>query len=319
MFNGKVLVVMGGTSTEREVSLRSGEAMLHALLESGVNAQKFVLNEENVADILKLKPDCVVLALHGKGGEDGTIQGMLELAGIPYTGSRADSSAICMNKIYTKKILAYEKISTAKFVSISRNESFDKEELVERVVKTLGKTVVVKAPCQGSSVGVEMCENEEDIKASIERVYKYDHELLFEEYISGIELTVPVIKYQNQISTLPIIQIVSENAFYDYESKYTLGLSRHIVPATLNDAIKSKVEDLAKHTYSVLNCSGLVRVDFLLSQDNIPYVMEINTLPGMTETSLVPDSAKCEGISFNKLTMMLLDNALESKREREIN
>ena len=190
----KILVVMGGTSSEREVSLRSGEAMANALEAKGYRVERFVLNEDNVAQILEKRPDCAVLALHGKGGEDGTIQGMLELAGIPYTGSKVASSAVCMDKILAKKILAHDGIRTADFLSVPVNADFDPEMLARQVLERFGVPVVIKAPCQGSSVGIEIVRREQDLSNAMKRVYRYDGELLIERFLPGKELTVPVIK-----------------------------------------------------------------------------------------------------------------------------
>ncbi len=306
----KILVVMGGTSSEREVSLRSGDAMLRALLEKGYRAEGFVLNENNVAGILEKKPDCVVLALHGKGGEDGSIQGMLELAGIPYTGSKVASSSVCMDKILAKKILAYDGIRTADFLAVSPGDPFDPALLAETIVSRLGLPTVVKAPCQGSSVGIEIIRKKEDLPASLERVYRYDGELLIEAFLPGKELTVPVIKKREGVATLPVIEIVSENSFYDYESKYTAGMSHHIIPARISGEIRSEVEGMAVAAYRSLNCDGLVRVDFILGADEKPYLMEINTLPGMTGVSLVPDAARAVGIAFPDLVAQLVELAL---------
>ena len=310
MVDKRILVVMGGTSSEKEVSMRSGEAMYKAVCEKGYNAEKFVLTSSNAGDIIAIKPDCVLLALHGKGGEDGCIQGMLELAGIPYTGSGVASSAACMNKIFTKKIIAFEGIRTSKFISIGINEEFSYEQLKDRVLQEIGLPAVIKAPCQGSSVGVKIARSADSLSSILEEIYQLDHELLIEKYLPGKEITIPVIKKGKNISTLPIIEITSENSFYDYESKYTVGMSHHIIPAQISKDNEEIIKQMAIDTYKALNCSGLVRVDFMLDSNELPYVMEVNTLPGMTETSLVPDAARACGIEFNELVSLLIEDAL---------
>lgn len=298
---------MGGNSSEKEISMQSGEAIYQALVQKGYFAERFILSTNNVADIILMKPTCVFLALHGKGGEDGSIQGMLELAGIPYTGSGVASSAICMNKILTKKILVYEGIRTAKFVSISVNEEYKVANVVDSVIEKLEFPVVVKASSQGSSVGVMIARSKEELPFILENVYMMDHEVLVEEYLYGKELTVAVMKEPQGITVFPIIEIVSENNFYDYESKYTIGKSHHIIPARIDVEIKKEIELLAVSSYKALNCDGLVRIDYMLGNNNEPYVIEVNTIPGMTKTSLVPDAAKARGQEFSDLVSEMVE------------
>lgn len=304
----KILVVMGGTSSEREVSLRSGEAVYGALLRLGYDADKFILNSDNVSDIINIKPDLCVLALHGKGGEDGSIQGMLELAGIKYTGSGVASSANCMNKILTKKLLQIKEIPTPRYAVINKGE--DIIQFVNNLLAKFDFPLVVKAPCQGSSVGVEIAHNKEQLIKSIENNIDYDGEILIEEFISGTELTVPVMYDNDKLIALPIVEIVSENAFYDFESKYTSGMSHHIIPARVSDDACDKINRYAIDAYKALSCKGVARIDFFIDKDNNPYVIEINTIPGMTATSLVPDSAKADGISFDELVKKIVMQAL---------
>ena len=306
-----ILVVMGGTSSEKDVSLRSGEAMYQALIEKGYCVERFVLTDRNAAEIIEKKPACVVLALHGKGGEDGCIQGMLELVGIPYTGSGVASSAVCMNKILSKKLIAFEGIRTAPFLSVGINDALNAAELVSDVLRKIGLPAVVKAPCQGSSVGVKIVKTQEELRCAIEEIYPLDHELLLEAYIPGKEVTIPVFKADGRVSTLPIIEITSENSFYDYQSKYTKGMSHHIIPARIGEATANEVRQMAEAAYKALDCRGLVRVDFMLDEKQTPYLMEINTLPGMTETSLVPDAARAAGQQFPDLVEQLVQEAVK--------
>lgn len=303
----KILIVMGGTSSEREISLRSGQAVFEALVRLGYNVEKFILNQNNVKELLMIKPDLCVLALHGKGGEDGSIQGMLELAGIRYTGSGIVSSAMCMNKIITKKMLSHRNIPTPRFAEIKKGENI--EEFSKNLIKNFDFPMVVKAPCQGSSVGVEIVHNFEELTNAIKNNIEYDNEILIEEFINGIELTVPVMKQGCSAIAFPIVEIVSENTFYDYESKYTEGMSHHIIPARVNEEAAEKISQYAVDAYNALSCSGIARVDFFIDKDNNPYVIEINTIPGMTATSLVPDSAKAAGINFDELVEKIVIEA----------
>ncbi len=298
MKNKKILVIMGGTSSEREISLRSGEAVYNALLRMEYNAQKFILNDNNACDIIKEKPDLCVLTLHGKGGEDGSIQGMLELANIKYTGSGVAASANCMNKIITKKLLDYDDLPTPDFCCVKAGDDYLSS--AKSAITALSLPIVVKAPCQGSSVGVEIANNLEELVESIQRNMEYDGEILLEKFIKGVELSVPVMKDNGNIIALPMVEIVSENDFYDFESKYTDGMSHHIIPARISDDISKKINKFAIEAYKALSCNGVVRIDFFVDAKGNPFVIEINTIPGMTATSLVPDSAKAVGISFDE-------------------
>lgn len=312
----QILVVMGGMSTEREVSLRSGEAIYNALISRGYNAEKFILDSGNVSEIFKKSPDYVFLALHGKWGEDGTIQGMLELAGIPYTGSGVACSAVSINKILTKKMLKFHGIKTPEFISVSRYDVIKSETLAKRVVAEIGLPVVVKASCQGSSVGVKIVQRADELPSVIDELLVYDGELLFEEYMQGQEMTVPVIYDNGEIRVFPIIEITSENSFYDFESKYTAGMSHHIIPARISESVADEVKRLTVETYKALDCSGIVRVDFMLDVNNVPNVIEVNTLPGMTATSLVPDAARAVGMEFEDIVEKILMSADDKSKLR---
>lgn len=304
MKNKKILVVMGGISSEREISLRSGEAVFNALVARGYNAHKFILDKNNACEIANEKPELCVLVLHGKGGEDGTIQGLLELMNIPYTGSGVASSANCMNKILTKKLLEAEGIPTPRYETVKRGEDY------KNVAADFPLPLVVKAPCQGSSVGVEIVHSREELTAAIENNIDYDGEILIEKFIRGTEVTVPVMQEGDKTVALPIIEIVSENAFYDFESKYTSGMSHHIIPARISPEAAKKTEEYALKAYSALSCRGVARIDFFIDEEGNPYVIEINTIPGMTATSLVPDAAKAVGMSFEDLAEKIVLEAL---------
>ena len=304
----KVLVLMGGISTEREVSLRSGKAVTEALKEKGYEVECLDIQRETIGKIQEINPDVVFLALHGKYGEDGCIQGMLEWMGYPYTGPGVASSAICMDKILTKRILVNHNIPTPKFMEF---KAFDKG-IKDIILNEFSFPVVLKAACQGSSIGVSIIGNEEQLEKEIEEILEYGDSLLVEEFVKGTELTVPIIGNENY-RALPVIEITSENEFYDFESKYTQGMCQHIIPARIDEVTYKAVEEAALQAYGAAGCRGLSRVDIIIDENNNPYVIEINTLPGMTSMSLFPDSARYAGIEFPELLDELVKLALEGR------
>ncbi len=309
MKNKKILVIMGGTSSERDISLMSGEAVYDALADLNYNVKKFILDKDNAFEIAGEKPDLCVIMLHGKGGEDGAIQGMLELMNIPYTGSGLAASANCMNKILTKKLISLENIPTPEYAILKKDE--DVIPFVESMLSNFDFPLVVKAPCQGSSVGVEIVKSKSELISAIENNINYDDEILIERFIKGTELTVPVMQDGNRCIALPIVEIVSENTFYDFESKYTAGMSHHIIPARIPEAAAERIEKYAISAYKAVGCKGVARIDFFIDENNNPYVIEINTIPGMTKTSLVPDSAAAAGISFGNLVEKIIAQSLD--------
>lgn len=295
----KVLVLMGGISTEREVSLRSGKAVAEALSKKDYEVIALDITKESIGKIQEINPDVVFIALHGKGGEDGCIQGMLEWMGYPYTGPGVAASAICMDKILTKKILVNKNIRTPDFLEFDSLEG-DCEKIEEAILSKFSFPVVLKASCQGSSIGVSIVSDEEKLKKEICEIKKYGDGILVEEFIKGTEVTVPILG-NNNIRALPVIEITSENEFYDYESKYTEGMCRHIIPARIDEKVYAESEKIALDAYRALGCRGMSRVDIIISEENIPYVIEVNTIPGMTSMSLFPDSARYAGIEFPEL------------------
>ncbi len=308
-----VLVVCGGTSSERAISLRSGRAVLDALREYGYsNARLFDLKENNMGEILFARPDVVFLTLHGKGGEDGCIQGFLDLAGIPYTGSGVESSAVCMNKILTKQVLSAMRLPTAKFTVI-RKERVVKEgvaAIARDLIDFIGLPMVLKAPCEGSSIGVVIVREERDLSRAVLDVLTYDDRLLAEEFLSGTEITLPILG-NTELMVLPDVEITSEREFYDYTAKYTQGMCTHIIPARISEEDHERAKEIGKETYRVLNCRGLARIDFIVDERRGPMVIEVNTLPGMTEMSLFPDSARAMGIEFPELCHHILTLGLD--------
>ncbi|MDD3853485.1 MAG: D-alanine--D-alanine ligase [Syntrophomonadaceae bacterium] len=306
----KVLVIMGGTSEEREVSLRSGNAVYDALKSLGYSVEQLILNHDNLNQIESIKPDVVFIALHGKFGEDGTIQGHLQLMGIPYTGSGVATSAICMDKVISKKIFAYEQIPTADFLVLQKHEYInDRDKIEDSILKRMGLPMVVKPSTQGSSIGTVIVKSKMDLIPALEQAFAYDREILIEKFIEGTEVTVAVLG-NNSPRVLPVIEITSENDFYDYHSKYTQGMCHHIIPARIDDDLARQIEAICLRTYQVMGCRGVARIDVMTDNKGNPFVLEVNTIPGMTEMSLVPDAARAAGISFEQLVDELIKLAL---------
>lgn len=313
-----IVVVCGGVSTERKVSLRSGKSVYEALLRKGYNNVKlFDLTSDNIGVLLQIRPDIAFLALHGKGGEDGCIQGLLELAGIPYTGPGVCTSAVCMNKIVTKQILDNAGLPTAKFAVYKKNECQNIIEIVNQLVETIGLPMVLKSPCQGSSIGVVIVKNQSSIQDAITEVFKYGDYLLAEEFVNGIEITLPIMGNE-ELTVLPVIEITSEREFYDYTAKYTSGLCHHIIPACIDQKTEREVIEIGKRVYRELNCCGLSRIDFIVDKIKGPMVIEVNTLPGMTDMSLFPDAARYVGISYEDLVEKILEYGLTAHRDLDI-
>ena len=302
----KIVVVMGGPSTEAEVSRRSGKAILNALLEKGYQAEGLELDPPNFPQQIKASgADFVFNALHGKYGEDGIIQGTLDMMGIPYTSSGVMAAAVTMDKVATKRFFMAEGIPTPRAHTYFRFE-YNRRNLAEEIIEEFGVPVVVKASSQGSSIGVVIVEQPEELEAALEEAFKYDHEILVEKFIKGRELTVAVWGNEEHQEALPIIEITTVTGRYDYETKYKAGASSHIIPAPLPAEVSKAVEDIAIRAFAVCGCVGMARVDFMLDELNEPYAIEINTVPGMTETSLVPDAGRAAGIQFPDLCAKIL-------------
>ncbi len=313
-----VAVIMGGRSTEREVSLATGANISRALESKGHKVQQFDLSSDLAAALLKNEPDVAYIALHGKFGEDGTVQGLLDILGIPYVGSGVLASALGMNKYMSKQIFRQNGIPVARDVLIRRQDLREPvDHQIHQLKATIGLPAVVKPNSQGSTVGVTIVRNETDFAGAIATAFSVDEEALVEQYIPGIEVTVAVIGNLHP-RALPVIEIIStsKSAFYDYESKYTKGLSQHIIPARLPSQVLVQIQEISVRAYKAIGCRGFARVDLRVHEDTgDPFVLEINTLPGMTETSLVPDAARAEGIEFPELVELLIGLALGQERE----
>jgi D-alanine-D-alanine ligase len=327
----KIALILGGTSPEREVSKLSGLSIYKALLKLGYdtvlidpaygedqpkNVEAFFANEdfteisnENYVKALNMKLfdsiDLAFLALHGKWGEDGTVQSLLELKGIKYTGSNVVSSAVTMDKAMSKILFQYYNIKTPKWITVSSN-NYDLSSLVKEIEKKVKYPCVIKPNDQGSTVGLTICENESTVNEAIKLAMKFSDTALIEEYILGRELTVGILGQE----VLPVLEIKPKHNIYDYECKYTPGMSEYEVPAKISDELSDNLRKTSLTAFKALGCEGYARVDFILSKDNVGYCLEVNTLPGMTSTSLVPKMAKSVGISFEELVDRIVKSSL---------
>lgn len=302
---------MGGRSAEREVSLKSGQAVCEALKARGYEVVPIDAGRDVAQQLTAAKVDVVFNALHGKYGEDGTVQGLLEILGIPYTGSGVLASAVAMDKITTKRLLLAESLPTPRFCIFSRPLPGEEPWNAYRrdVVTRIGLPAVVKPATQGSTIGVTFAHTEDALVRGLQEAFKYDDNVLVEEFIEGPEVTAAVIGNRRP-RVLPLIEIISATGVYDYEAKYTPGLSSHIIPPRLPADVCERVTDLALKVYRLLGCRGFARVD-LLVRDGNPYILEVNTIPGLTEVSLFPDAARAAGMTFEDLIEELLRLALE--------
>ena len=296
----KIAVLMGGSSSEREVSLSSGKAMFAASAALGYDAISVEFKDDILSHLDTLKSvDIVLIALHGGIGENGRIQGMFESLGIRYTGSDALSSTICMDKHISKLLAEDVGIATPRWKRIRKGQSIYKNEF--------DYPFVVKPNSEGSTIGLTIVHNENDYDSAVEEAFKYDDEILIEEFISGKEITVSIVGED----VLPIIEIRPEHGLYDYECKYTKGMTEYICPAELNEDLTKRIKQTAFEVYKLLKCRHYGRVDLRLDNNNQHWFLELNTLPGMTDTSLLPKAAKATGISFEQLIGKIIKQSLD--------
>ncbi|MCO4747454.1 MAG: D-alanine--D-alanine ligase [Proteobacteria bacterium] len=288
----RVAVLMGGLSSERPVSLETGRAVLDALIERGWNAVPIDVGRDLAAQLVKHDINAAWVALHGRFGEDGCVQGMLEVMGIPYTGSGVQSSAVAMDKLATKRAVRGLGIRMAKHVEVRRGESHDQ----------LPVPSVVKPAVGGSSFGTTVVKDRAELDAALESALKYDAAALVEEFVEGDEITVAVVDGV----PMPVVRILPVDGWFDFEAKYTKGKTVYEVPAKLPKETLDAAQRAAVTSYEAVGCQGLARADFLVPPDGEPVFLEINTLPGMTATSLSPMSAKAVGIDFPELCERIL-------------
>ncbi|HIJ81850.1 MAG TPA: D-alanine--D-alanine ligase [Desulfuromonadales bacterium] len=300
MKSKKIGVLYGGLSAERDVSLKSGAAVHSALRACGYDAVAIDVGRD-LADVLKREQiEAAFIALHGRYGEDGCVQGMLELLQIPYTGSGVLGSALAMHKLYSKQAFAASGILTAPFYCIRQGEPFDVSALPFKL------PLVVKPVQEGSSVGVSIVREAGQLDGAIELAFRYDEELLVEQYVKGQEVQVGIL----DDAPIGAIEIVPKNEFYDFEAKYTDGMAEHIFPARLEPSLYEKAQQVGLAAHRALGCKGYSRVDLLVTDSGDCYVLEVNTLPGMTALSLLPEiAAKGAGLSFEALVTRIIESA----------
>lgn len=344
MANVRVAVLMGGKSPEHEVSLVTGREVVRHLNKRKYKVLPVVISRDGERwqltstqqillhsparvektdhrkrikggealvpggrqlplELTGEKPNVVFIAMHGPYGEDGTIQGMLELAGIPYTGAGVLASALGMNKIMFRKVMEKENIPTPNYII------FTKDEKKANILKKFKFPFVVKPSDQGSSVGVSIVHNKKELKPALEKAFTYSNKLLIEEYIEGTEVSCGVLGNENPVA-LPVIEICPKKEFFDYEAKYDETKCEEIVPARISKRLTKQVQDLAIRVFQAIDCRGFGRVDILIRKDK-PYVLEINTIPGLTPVSLFPKEAAAAGISYSKLLDRIIELALE--------
>ena len=302
--NSKIAVLCGGMSSEAEVSMRSGKGCFEALQRLGFSNAEMVVVDKDIA--LKLKEgkyDYAFNALHGKYGEDGCIQGLLEILRIPYAGCGVMASSVCMNKEFTKRIL-----STNPDIIMARSAFIKKGDDIFEKTADLNYPLFVKPVSEGSSFGMTKVDRKEDLKAAYDTAVKYNDDVLAEEFIDGFFVTVGVLENEGRAFATEILEIRPKNEWYDFEAKYTKGMSDFICPANLSPEVTEYVKELAVKAFETAGCSGVARIDFMM-KDDIPYLLEINTSPGMTATSDLPAQSLAMGIDYDNLVLLILNSA----------
>ncbi|MBF0397901.1 MAG: D-alanine--D-alanine ligase [Desulfobacterales bacterium] len=307
-----VALLSGGKSSEREVSLKGGNEVFNALDKTKYN----VIRYDPMTDIGKLvsdasKIDVAFILLHGPFGEDGTVQGLLDLLEIPYQGAGVLGSALSMNKVVSKQMYEKSGIPIPSYIILNLKDSID----IEDYIKKLGFPIVVKPSSGGSSIGMSIVKTGNMLKKAIDNAFSYDDTVILEQYIKGIELTCGVIG-NDKLEALPLVEIIPNNKFefFDYEAKYTAGATQEICPARVEPILAEKIQEYAKAAHKSLYCRGYSRTDMILAENKAIYILETNTIPGMTTTSLLPLAAKTCGISFSELLDRLIELALEDKK-----
>ncbi len=302
--NSKIAVLCGGMSSEAEISRRSGKGCYEALQRLGYKNAELIEVDTNITEKLKEgKYDYAYNALHGKFGEDGCIQGILEILQIPYTGCGVMASSVCMNKEYTKRIL-----STCPDIPLIKSVFVQKGDDVKEKTKNLNYPLITKPVCEGSSFGMTKVNTPDELEKAYLDAIKYNDDVLIEEYLVGIAATVGVLEGENGLFATEILELRPKKEWYDYECKYTKGMTEFILPAEISNELTKQVKEIAVKAFKIAGCKGVSRVDFHIV-NNIPYVLEINTSPGMTETSDLPAQANAMGINYDNLVEIILNGA----------
>ncbi|MGY8814514.1 MAG: D-alanine--D-alanine ligase [Gammaproteobacteria bacterium] len=305
---GKVAVLMGGTSAEREISLETGSAVFDALCRIGVDAHIFDTRDQNLLDLVREKFDRAFIALHGRGGEDGTIQGALQILGIPYTGSGVLGSALAIDKARSKLVWKSLGLPTPEFIEVSP------ESDLNNVPLELGFPLIVKPVNEGSSLGVAKVNNKDELLSACKKSFALDNRVLIEKWIEGQEYTAAVLRGK----VLPIIALETPRVFYDFEAKYKESSTQYICPVNLEHNKKVNLEKLVKNAFDAVDAAGWGRVDFIIDEEDVAWLIELNTVPGMTTHSLVPMSANQAGISFDELVSSILETSINIYRNEKV-
>jgi D-alanine-D-alanine ligase len=300
---GKVGVLYGGKSAERDVSIKSGTGVHRALRAAGVDAHLFDTGSRSLAQLVAERFDRVFIALHGRYGEDGTLQGALELLQLPYTGSGPLASALAMDKVMTKRVWMHEGLPTPAF------EVLDRKSDLAATAASLGLPLIIKPPHEGSTIGVTKVTDAADMSAAYETAALHDEQVLAEAFVQGRELTVALLGGGETARALPVIEIVAPEGNYDYEHKYLTNDTRYLCPAPLPEDVARRVQEISVAAYRALGCEGWGRADVMLDKDNQPYLLEMNTSPGMTDHSLVPMAAAASGMNYEALCVEILKDA----------
>ncbi len=310
----KIGVLMGGPSSEREISFKSGRAVEEALRRSGLNVVAIDVDKDIEERLKGEGVEVAFIALHGRYGEDGTIQALLESLAIPYTGSGVEASRMAMDKVASKEVFLRDEIPTPDFYVLKKEK---KEDMVISQLpchSTIRIPVVIKPAREGSTIGVSIVKEAQDFLPALDKAFQYDDKILVEEYIEGREVTVSILNG----SPLPIIEIVPEHEFFDFQAKYIDGLTEFKVPAPLTAQLYGRTQKIALQAHRALGCRGMSRVDMKVSREGRPYVFEVNTIPGLTSISLLPKAAEAAGVSFPQLCRKLIEIALrENTNQRE--
>ncbi len=302
---GRVAVLMGGSSAEREISLMSGQGVLQALREQGVDAHAFDPHHRPLQDLKAGGFDRVFIALHGRGGEDGCLQGALELMQLPYTGSGVMASSICMDKVMTKRVWLAEGLPTPRWVRLDSTDL--QRERIRAVPDELGLPLIVKPPREGSSIGVSKVSGYSQMQGAVELAAGYDPDVLCEEFIEGEEVTCAVLGQGEQAHALPVVRITAPDGAYDYQNKYFTDDVKYLVPSGLPASEEQEIQRITLQAYRTLGCRGWGRADLMIrASDRKAFLLEMNTSPGMTSHSLVPMSARAAGIGYGELCVRLL-------------
>ena len=311
---GKVAVLMGGDSAEREVSLMSGSGVLKALQSKGIEAYAFDPAERDLSELKRQGFERCFIALHGRFGEDGTVQGALELLGIPYTGSGVMASAIAIDKVMTKRVWLAEGLPTPRYVLLRRG-SFTREQVLA-IPDELGLPLIVKPAREGSSIGVAKVQGYSEMADAVDQAAALDADVLCEQFVSGDEVTCPVLGTGDAARALPVIRIVAPAGNYDYQNKYFSDETKYLVPCGLPAGEEEAIQEIVLKAYRVLGCRGWGRLDVMIdSATRKPSLLELNTSPGMTGHSLVPMSARAAGIGYEELCVQVLASAALDQRK----